>query len=197
MLDETRSTLFPLPPLSDSLSGKRVSPLAVRARCLGTLFFPQSMRTPMPVNSAGVGSTVGKVDIDADSQSKINSLVLSASLAIGIGTSGTGVGISLGVGIALNYIGWQPGESTQSTPAKVQAYLVNTPVHASGSLTLDASSNQSIQSIVVAGSIGIAGGKTGVAISGSGVVAINKVGVQVKSFIDGDGDGSNAWNSCF
>src|SRR5262249_3518766 len=89
---------------------------------------------------------------------------------------------------ARNFIGWTPNSGTP-TPAEVKAFLKDSAVQAGGDLSLITVAHQSIDSIVIAGSAAIAlGGTAGVAFSGSGVFAENKIGVDVKSYIDGDGD---------
>ena len=116
------------------------------------------------VNASKIGSdasNIGGLDLDARSDSTIEALVLAASLAIAAGQ--TGVGLSIGVSLSENYIGWKPGETVQSVPAEVRAYLKDSVLHSSGTLSIDAFSNQSIDAIVVAGSAALAGGATGVA----------------------------------
>ncbi|MGB8168696.1 MAG: hypothetical protein WCF18_14460, partial [Chthoniobacteraceae bacterium] len=125
------------------------------------------------------------VDLGATSESTISSTVVAASLAIGGGGT-TGVGASIGIAVARNFIGWTPGATTE-TPAEVRAYLLNSSVTAGDDLTQTATAKQTISSLVVAGSAAVAaGGTAGVAVSGSGVYAENKIGVDVKAFIDGD-----------
>ncbi|MFM8324730.1 MAG: hypothetical protein ACKN9U_07710, partial [Pirellulaceae bacterium] len=112
----------------------------------------------------------GDVDIDAISQSAISSLVAAASVAIG-GASTVGVGVSIGISIATNLIGWQPWSSTE-TPAQVRSYLLDSSVDADGQLSLNANSGQSIQSMVLAGSVGVgAAGAVGVSVAGSGAIS--------------------------
>jgi hypothetical protein len=95
------------------------------------------------------------------------------------------VGVSIGIAVARNFIGWTPGGV--ESPAQVQAYLSNTSVVADGKLSLTAVAGQSIDSLVIAGSAAVgAGGSAGVGVSGSGVWAENKIGVDVKAYIDGD-----------
>ncbi len=88
--------------------------------------------------------------------------------------------------MARNFIGFTPdGDEPRS---EVQAYIENSCVTATRDLILDATADQSINSLVVAGSAAIgAGGTAGVAVSGSGVFAENKISVDVKAYINGDG----------
>ncbi|MFV2066971.1 MAG: beta strand repeat-containing protein, partial [Pirellulales bacterium] len=73
-------------------------------------------------------------------------------------------------------------------PAQVRAYIADSTVISSGALTLDAKSSQEINALVVAGSAAVAGGSTaGVAVSGAGVFAQNKISTDVKAFVLGDG----------
>ena len=66
--------------------------------------------------------------------------------------------------------------------------MMNSSADAEGSLEQMAIADQTINALVVAGSVAAAGGGVaGIAGSGSGVRAENKVAAQVKAFIDGDG----------
>ena len=124
------------------------------------------------------------VRISAASTSEITSAVVAASLAIGGGGS-TGVGASIGIAVARNFIGYTPfgGEDA----AQIQAYVENSSIHAIGDLVQTATASQTINSLVLAGSAAVgAGGSTGVGVSGSGVLADNLIGVDVKAYIDGD-----------
>ncbi len=53
-------------------------------------------------------------------------------------------------------------------------------------MTLDAHAEQKIDALVLAGSVAVAGGQTGVAVSGSGVFAFNQIGADVNAYIDGN-----------
>ena len=69
---------------------------------------------------------------------------------------------------------------------QVQAYIHNSHVDATGALMLTATGSQTIDALVLAGSVAIAVGGTGVALTGAGSGAMNKVQVQVHAYIDGD-----------
>jgi hypothetical protein len=126
------------------------------------------------------------IDLGAMSSSEISATVVAASLALGVG-SNTGVGVSLGIAVAKNSIGYTSGGD--ETDSEVKAYIRDSAITSSGDLNLTAVASQKINSVVIAGSAAIAAsGTTGVAVSGSGVWAENKIGVDVHSFIDGDGD---------
>ncbi|MDZ4252170.1 MAG: hypothetical protein U1A72_06305, partial [Sulfuritalea sp.] len=78
--------------------------------------------------------------------------------------------------------------NVNASALEAQAYIKNSSVTASGALTLDADSTASISAIVVAGSGALAGGgSTGLALSGAGVYAENRIKTYVKAYIDGDG----------
>src|SRR5207248_3419158 len=110
------------------------------------------------------------VDINASNTASVEALILAASVAAaGGGTAG--VGASIGISIAQNTIG------DTSNPAEVLAYIENSTVNAQGgALTIDATGNEIIEALVIAGSAAIAGGGTvGVGFSGAGVFASNVI----------------------
>jgi len=124
------------------------------------------------------------VDLDAENSAVINATVAALSVALGAGGK-AGVGVSIGVSIAKNFIGWDTDGNPM--PVEVQAYIRDSSITATGSLTLDAISGSSIDAIVLAGSAAIAaGGKAGVGLSGAGVSATNRIATHIKAFIDGD-----------
>ena len=130
--------------------------------------------------------SVGDVTLSATSTSTISSAVVAVSAAVGGGIGTAGVGASIGVAVARNFIGWTPGGSDE-TPAQVRAYLMDSSVHTDGALTQTAIAGQTINSVVVSGSVAVGGGLwAGVAVSGAGVFAENKIGVDIQAFIDGD-----------
>ena len=75
------------------------------------------------------------------------------------------------------------------TAVVVEAKIENSGVDAAaGALTLSATSTQKISAIVIAGSAAISGGgSTGVAASGAGAYAENRIATEVRALIDGDG----------
>ncbi len=80
------------------------------------------------------------------------------------------------------------------TATTVQAYIADTSIQASADLTMDAVSTQSIEAVVLSGAAALSGGgSTGIAVSGAGVYAENKIKTFVQAYIDGDGaDGITA-----
>ena len=133
-------------------------------------------------------STLGSskdILIKANSKSDIDALVMGVSVAVGAGGKG-GVGVPIGASIAHNYIGYTENGSRQS--AEVQALLKeDCVVNASGSLTLTAISEQTINAKVGAGSVALAaGGMGGIGLGGSGVSANNKIAIDITASIGND-----------
>ena len=119
------------------------------------------------VNSSGIASVTG---------------ALAASVAAG---SGTSVGASIGAAIAFNYIGYDA--IATKAPAAVHAYITNSSVDAANDVRISASASQTIGAVTLAGSAALAiSGGTGVAVAGSGVLALNLIAADVKAYIDGD-----------
>ena len=136
----------------------------------------------------------GSVVLEAVSSAVIDASVVTASVAVGLGGKAA-LGVSIGVAMAENLIGWD-GEGNRS-PAEIQAFSRDTSINAGGSLQVTATSTSLIDAIVFAGSVGIASaGKSsgGVALSGAGVSAVNKIATNIQSFLDGDrlGGGSQS-----
>ncbi len=128
------------------------------------------------------------IDLDAENSSAITATIAAASIALGAGGK-AGVGVSIGVSIAENFIGWD-AEGGRS-PAEVQAFIRDSSITATGTLTLNAASDSTIDAVVLAGSAAIAaGGTAGVGLSGAGVSATNRIATHIKAYIDGDDDDS-------
>ncbi|MEE8308571.1 MAG: hypothetical protein V3R81_14985, partial [Gammaproteobacteria bacterium] len=123
--------------------------------------------------------------LTSTSTQAISSVVVAASVAVG-GGGKAGVGVSIGASISRNLIGYEWDWS--SAPAEVRAYVEDSSINAQGELKQTALASQTINSAVIAASVGIgAAGKVGVGVSGSGVFSENWIGVDVESSIDGDG----------
>ena len=124
------------------------------------------------------------LDVDLLSQSDANILatVVAATLAGSFGKT-IGIGASIGAAVANNYIGYN-AEGNQRL-ATIQAYIKHSDVDTSGTLRLRALASQSISATVFAGSVAISASKIGIALSGSGVSAENKIGVHVKAYLEG------------
>lgn len=75
----------------------------------------------------------------------------------------------------------------EKAAAQVQAYILDSSVDAAGALTLDAVSDQTIEATVFAGSVAVSGGLVGVAVSGAGASATNRIAMNVEAYIDGSG----------
>ncbi len=75
-----------------------------------------------------------------------------------------------------------------SDPVQVEAYVLNSDVIAPTSYTVTANSHQSINALVAAISVAVAGSSgIGGAVSGSGVYAANMISTDVKAFQNGSG----------
>ena len=83
---------------------------------------------------------------------------------------------------------WQLVNLDESA-AEVQAYILNSSVDATGALTLDAHSQQTIDATVFAGSVALSGGIVGVSLSGAGAESENRIATLVQAYIEGDKDG--------
>ncbi len=121
------------------------------------------------------------VDLDASNLAAIDATIASISAAIGGGT--VGVGVAIGAAVANNFIGFS--ESGTRLPLLVQTYLRNSVVTASGALTQDAITRETITAKTLAGAVAVAGGLVGVAAAGSGVSTVNKIANRVASFMEG------------
>lgn len=82
----------------------------------------------------------------------------------------------------------------RDTATTVQAYIADSSLQTSADLTMDAVSTQSIEAVVLSGAAALSGGgTTGIAVSGAGVYAENKIRTFVQAYTDGDGaDGITA-----
>ncbi|MEJ8562145.1 hypothetical protein QTO30_13540 [Yoonia sp. GPGPB17] len=134
------------------------------------------------LDAATVTATGGNVDIDATNKSAINAITVAAAMSVGLGK--TGVGVSIGAAISQNLIGREARGA--GDPIGTSAYIKNSDVSASGDVSVDALSEQKINALNVAGSVAIAGGKIGVAISGSGVYVRNVIDTETSAKIIGD-----------
>ncbi|MGN7612778.1 beta strand repeat-containing protein, partial [Magnetococcales bacterium HHB-1] len=142
-------------------------------------------RTDAYIKDSGV-KAAGDIDLAALNTARVNTTIVAASLSVGAGAT-TGVGVSIGIAVARNMVGYQNND--QGAIASVRAYILDSDIDATGDLFLSASANQTINALVLAGSAAVGGGgTTGVAVSGSGVWAENKIGVDVEASITGDID---------
>jgi hypothetical protein len=135
------------------------------------------------IDDAIVTALVGSIDVDAYNKSAINAITVAAAIALGIGK--TGAGISIGASISQNLIGREARDT--GDPVGTYAYIQNSKVSAEfGNINVLAKSEQNINALNVAGAVAIAAGKTGVAISGSGVYVRNVIDVETSAKIIGD-----------
>ena len=128
-------------------------------------------------------SSATDVTLDATDTALIRAKIITAAAGVGVGIGG--IGASIGVAIARNFIGYRADGTAQT--AEVHASIDRSSVTAGGKLTLQALSNQTIEALVVAGSVAIAGGLYGFAAAGAGATTTNQIAANVKATINGDG----------
>ncbi len=139
-------------------------------------------------SSVDASNIVQARDVTLGAENKSTIVATVAALSVAIGAGGTvGAGVSIGASVSRNFIGYN--QEGQEQAAEVMAYLRDSSINASGDLTLAALANERIDAVVLAGSAAIAGGGVaGIAASGAGVSAVNRIANHVAAFIDGDGE---------
>ncbi|WP_238255314.1 LEPR-XLL domain-containing protein, partial [Methylorubrum podarium] len=142
----------------------------------------------------------GAVAVSASSTATITADILSAAVSVGGGSDSAGAG-ALGLAIAYNEIGgWtaydEAKHSVSETPslngrAKVSAALTDTTVKATGALSVEATSGNTITANIAAIAAGVSasGDKAG-AVTIGGTFAMNSIGLATLATIDGDGIGA-------
>jgi len=115
---------------------------------------------------------------------EISATVIGASLAAGGGDE-VGVDVAIGAALAQNLIGQNGSENA----AQVQAQIINASVNAgTGALNLTATAAQSIDALVGAFAVALAGSDgLGLAGAGAGANALNEMAALVTAAVDGDG----------
>ena len=122
-------------------------------------------------------SSRGGVTLTATNTAHISAKVAAVSASI----SGGGIGTAAAIGASL---------ATNTITGSTLAYLNNSTVSASGAITISAAATQTIEAFVLAGAAAVSGAiGGGAALGGAGATSVNKVGMAVKAFIDGDGTG--------
>ena len=137
------------------------------------------------VTATGDGVDTGHVRIDASDRSSILAVIVAASAAIAGGF--VAGGLSIGVSIARNFIGWKPGsgDSLTEQASQVHAFLSATNVDADGDVTVEAVSEATIDAIILAISVAIAGGAGAIALTGAGSSADNRISTDVRAYAAG------------
>ncbi|NDG42278.1 MAG: hypothetical protein EBY28_23685, partial [Betaproteobacteria bacterium] len=132
-----------------------------------------------------VVTSAAAVKLDAHSQSSISATIASLSVAVAAGM-GPGVGASIGISIARNLIGQEGfGVVGDNAIATVQALVINSSLRAAGDLLLTAAAKQTIDALVLSGSVALGlGADSGIGIAGSGVWAENQIGNRVHAGVD-------------
>jgi hypothetical protein len=85
--------------------------------------------------------------------------------------------------LGLGYGGW----TLVGRSSVTQAFIKSSSVDAAGALTLQATSGQTIQALVLSGSVAASAGAVGISLSGAGVSATNTIAAITAATIDGDG----------
>ncbi|MDX6677211.1 MAG: hypothetical protein QOE31_1263, partial [Solirubrobacteraceae bacterium] len=135
-------------------------------------------------------SSAGAVSLTATGTSAIAATIVAASAAVGVGGT-TGVGASIGAAVAHNYVGFDADGTI--VPSAVQAYVKRAAITTTvGALTLSAGAAQTISALVISSSMAVGAGGNGAGLSGSGVLADNRIGVDVLAYIDTDAWGAIA-----
>lgn len=125
------------------------------------------------------------VALSASSTANISAIVGAVAVSVGAGGA-AGVGVAIGISFARNFIGFDSDGNDGS--AGVRAQIINSSINAQGDLTQSAAAAQMISALVLAGSAAVgAGGAAGVGTAGSGVLADNRISIDVNATIDGDG----------
>ncbi len=131
----------------------------------------------------------GDLNVSAAGTAAIQAAVIAASLAAGLGGT-TGVGASIGVAVSQNNIGMD--SDGQTGTASISAIIRDSAVHATGAVNVSALADQRIAATVFSGSVAVAGGGTaGLAGSGSGVNAENRIGSHVVASVQALGQPSS------
>ncbi|MFL6034234.1 MAG: beta strand repeat-containing protein, partial [Gaiellaceae bacterium] len=125
--------------------------------------------------------TPGDVTLLAQNASTVRAVIVGVSVAFAVGA--VAVGVSIGVSIADNLIGWKDSETEQA--AEVQAYIAGSSVDATGNLSLTANANETIDALVLAISVAVAGGGIAGGFTGAGSAADNRITTHVKAFVAG------------
>ena len=137
------------------------------------------------IEDSNLSVVSGDVLLTATSTSTIKATA--GAFAAAVGASGSNAGaVSIGAAVANNTIG---SESDPDDVYAVEAAVTNSSINASGDLALTAISEQTIDALIGAGSVGIAAaGSNAISASGAGVSTVNEIAVVTQAYIDGDGD---------
>ena len=118
--------------------------------------------------SGSVLDVGGDVLVQSTATAQIVATVVGASAAVGIGLGAAGVGASIGIAISENRIGGYTAAGDRD-PFEVRAFLQSTAVDSDGSLTVKATSDETISAVVVAASVAVGAASTaGIGVSGAG-----------------------------
>ena len=135
-------------------------------------------------NSFIVGSDLaggGQVQVESFNSSGIASTVLAVSVSVAIG-SNNGAAASIGASRARNLIGYQTDGSIDV--ASSISLIDGSSIDTVGDLIQSATTSQTVGSLVLAASAAVsASGNSGLAISGAGVSATNKIAADARAIL--------------
>ncbi len=115
---------------------------------------------------------IGDVSVAASNHASILSTIIANSVSIGAGGE-AGVGVAIGAAEATNWIGF---DSSGRSAAATTAVIDGATVHADGNVNVHATSDETIQTVVVANAVAAAASSsTGVGVSVVGSVVTNRI----------------------
>ena len=156
--------------IAASLAAAVAGKLAVGVSGAGATADNQISNKTLAFVEASTITNAGGMDVRASNTSDIDAIIVAAAGAVGGGAIGGGaaIGVSLATNTIGTPIGDAEGEAIADRSSQVKAYIDNSSVNVSGSLSIDASVSDSIDAQVFAGSVAAALGK----VSGAGAALV-------------------------
>ncbi len=141
-------------------------------------------------SGGSITATKGDVSATATSTSTIHAEIAALSGSAAVGALAGAV--ALGFGLAENFIGYT--SNGVADPGAVSAYASGTTINASGALTIQATSDDTINAQVDSFAAAIAGGLVALAGTGAASLSNNMIAVDTSAYVSGGGgtDGSIA-----
>ena len=132
------------------------------------------------------GAGKGDVTVETEYSSTIDSEVKATAVSVSVGGQ-KAAAFAIGFSFAENFIGWT--STTTKETNEVLAYIQDSDVLADGNLSISATSNNDIESIIRATTVAVAvaNQNTG-ALSAGGLVSQNYIASDVQAYIDGSDD---------
>ncbi|MGB7817523.1 MAG: hypothetical protein WBL35_02135, partial [Ornithinibacter sp.] len=137
------------------------------------------------VTATKPGAADGSVKVTASDSSTIRAVVAAASAAVSGGF--VGVSASIGLSIARNLIGYSlSGLDAVYSPAEIRASILRSTVDSDGDVTVMATSSSTIDALVLAISVALAGGAVAGSVTGAGTSTENRIATIVHASVAGD-----------